>query len=361
MKNSVRSHYEQYPYPQYPLLASVRRCDGYAINLTALWTAFNGELPPAEADRILLAGCGSFAPYPFSVSNPDSKITALDLSGKSLRRARLHCLLHGRRNISFQCGDLLDATVAPGPFWLIDVYGVIHHLDDPLSGLASLANRLAPGGIIRLMVYSRYARREEESIRRALRFLRIEDPDSVRSLARRAADGSRFKKYFDDSYEATFEAGLADALLHPCVKTYRIDEVLDLVRNAGLGLLRFAHDGALEDIEQEIERIRLLESERKSAGNFLVYLGKGVKGPCREDHKTFLILNPCLTGVVGFQNVGSLSIVPRLGCDNMTLGWQERRFLSRFRKPVRLDSLSEDTRIEVQQYVNLLFLLKFHL
>src|SRR6185369_7704756 len=106
MSDPVQTHYQKYPYPHYPLLASVRRCDTYALNLVALWARFNGALPPQTARRILVAGCGSFSPYPFALSNPEADITALDLSGRSLKRARLHCLLHGIHNVTFRCGDL---------------------------------------------------------------------------------------------------------------------------------------------------------------------------------------------------------------------------------------------------------------
>jgi hypothetical protein len=42
MSETVRRHYELYPYPQYPLLASVRRCDTYASNLAAVWVLWAG-------------------------------------------------------------------------------------------------------------------------------------------------------------------------------------------------------------------------------------------------------------------------------------------------------------------------------
>ncbi len=44
----VTRHYERQPYPHYPLLASIRRYVTYAMNLTALWARFNGELLPAR-------------------------------------------------------------------------------------------------------------------------------------------------------------------------------------------------------------------------------------------------------------------------------------------------------------------------
>jgi len=256
MSDMVRQHYELYPYPHYPLLAAIRRCDTYVLNLTALWTRFNGVLPPWTAKRILIAGCGSFAPYPFSLANPDADITALDLSSRNIRRARLHCLLHGNRNITFRHGDLLDHSSTEDTFGLIDAYGVLHHLQDPLAGLKALAARLSEGGILRVMLYSRYARREEESIRRAFRLLGVSDPATAKRIIERSKPGSRLRRFVEASHETTFDAGLADALLHPRVHTYRIDGFMELVRQSGLEPLLFAHDGALDDVNREVERIR---------------------------------------------------------------------------------------------------------
>lgn len=359
MSEPVRCHYERYPYPRYPLLAAVRASDTYALNLTALWARFNGELPPEHARRILIAGCGSFSPYPFSVANTEADIIALDLSASSLRRARVHCLLHGRRNLRYQVGDLLDSAAAPGPFGLIDAYGVLHHLDDPLDGLRSLEARLAPGGILRVMVYHRYARREEESIRRAFRLMGIRDVVRARELIKRSSKGSRLRAFIEASDEAGFEAGLADALLHPRVRTFRIDELLELIRQTGLEPLQFAHHGALERVGDEVKRIRALEGCRESCGNFLLYLGNAAKTDSRPGADTYLTLNPCLRGAVGALRFGTLRLPPRLGFENPSLGWRERGFLRSFLRPVALNSLSPEARAAVTVYKRALFLLEY--
>ena len=359
MSDPVRRHYELYPYPHYPLLASVRRCDTYALNLTALWTRFNGVLPPPAATRILIAGCGSFSPYPFALANPEAHITALDLSRPNLRRARLHCLLHGRRTVTFCCGDLLDPGAVEGQFGLIDAYGVLHHLEDPLAGLRALEARLTEGGILRVMVYSRYARSQEESIRRAFRLLGVHEPVVARRLMTRARPGSRLASFIDSSDEANSTSGLADALLHPRVHTYRIDGLMELVRQSGLEPLLFAHGGALEDTGQEIERIRRMETHKQSPGNFILYLGRKPAGHCTNDEASLLMLNPCLSSVVTGMRVGTQRIPPRLGHDNPQLGRRERQFLRRFLCPVPWKSLSGDDRATATRYCTALFLLRY--
>jgi SAM-dependent methyltransferase len=359
MVNQVRAHYQNYPYPHFPLFASVRRCDTYALNLQALWGRFNHALPPPEARTILIAGCGTFAPYPWSVANPDVPVTALDLSERSLSRARLHCLLHGCRNIMYRSGDLLDQATVQGAFGLIDAFGVLHHLPDPLAGMKELADRLVPGGILRVMVYNRYARSEEESIRRAFRLLGISSPREAMGLMRKAPSGSRLASYRNTSDEAATLSGLADALLHPSVRTYRIDELLDMVAQAGLEVKLFAHYGACEDPVEEVERLRCMEKDRRSPGNFVVYLGKSLSSHIPDRHDRFVMLNPCLETAVGRFAFGTLNIPGRIGIENPPLSYRDRRFLRTFSSPVPVGGLNSDDALQVTIYKRCLFLIEY--
>lgn len=359
MFDPVQIHYQSYPYPHYPLLASVRRCDTYALNLQTLWARFNGVLPPLEAKKILIAGCGTFAPYTCAVANPDVPITALDLSERSLRRARLHCLLHGRRNIDFRCGDLSDKDAIDGEYGLIDSFGVLHHMEDPLAGLKALEHRLVPGGILRIMLYSRYARREEESIRRAFRLLGVGTPREARRLLKKARAGSRLAHYLAAANEVETDVGVADALLHPRACTYRIDELLEMVRQVGLKPLLFAHYGACEDVSEEIGRLRTLEKDQLSSGNFVVYLGRTDEAVLGKLSGSRIMLNPCLASSVGWFNFGKLWIPARVGCDNPPLGFRERSYLRKFISPVSISKISGDEAEMVAMYKRALFLLEY--
>jgi SAM-dependent methyltransferase len=359
MPDSVQRHYQNYPYPDYPLIASVRRCDTYALNLEALWARFNRSLPSPDVKKILIAGCGTFAPYPWAVANPDVPITALDLSELSLKRARWHCLLHFRRNVLFRCGDLLDVEPAGDGFGLIDAYGVLHHLDDPVAGLKSLSRRLVTGGIVRVMFYSRYARREEDAIRRAFRLMGVRTPTAARKIMGRARPGSRLARYIASSDEAVTDSGIADALLHPCVRAYRIDELLEMIRQAGLIPLLFAHSGACENVEEEIIRLRALEKEYRSPGNFVLYLAAHPSKQLSDDGSNLIKLNPCLASVVGNFMPGRVNLPDRIGCGATSLGFRERRFLRRFSRPAYRGGLSDETLEAVNVYKRRLLLLEY--
>ncbi|WP_041970655.1 bifunctional 2-polyprenyl-6-hydroxyphenol methylase/3-demethylubiquinol 3-O-methyltransferase UbiG [Geobacter sp. OR-1] len=359
MSDPVRCHYDAFPYPQIGVIASIRRCDTYSLNLTSLWARFNGELLPPDSQRILLAGCGTFSPYPFSIANPESQITALDLSEVSLKKARLRLLLHGCRNVATVAGDLLSPRIAAGQYHFIDAFGVIHHLDNPAAGLAALADRLADGGILRLMVYSKGARGDIEAIRRALRLLGIKDVSTARRLLARAPAGSRAGSCFCSLSEARTENGFADAFLHPSARTYRIDELLAMAEKAGLTPLLFAHPGAVKDVGAETERLR---QEERSGGvyyNYVVYLGKRPRGTAPPEKESLLFLNPVLRRGMGMFGLRTLRIDPRLGCENPPIANAARRFLRRFRDPVAVESLSGNDVDRAMTYFDPLFIVTF--
>lgn len=277
--SDLRRHYEQYPYPRYPLLASLRRKDVRHLSLATLWQRHNGNELPQELRRILVAGCGSFAPYPFSLANPGCQITALDLSNASIKRARLHCLLHLRFNVHFIVGDLLDPAIATGPFGLIDAYGVLHHLPDPLAGLVALKQRLAHNGLLRVMLYSHTARRGTEAARRALRRLCIKDVASLEALYDRLPKGSRLARRLAETPEGNTDHGLADAFLHPQVSTYRVAQLAELIAASGLELLAFCHPNALTVPVQEWQRLATQEANGTLDDNYVLLLRNATPAP----------------------------------------------------------------------------------
>lgn len=338
------------------MLARLRPCDTYALNLTALWGRFNGELLPVASQRILIAGCGTFSHYPFSLANPGAGIVALDLSGASLRRARLHARIHGCTNVDFLEGDLLRPEIAPGPFHFIDAYGVLHHLPDPSAGLMALSERVAEGGIIRIMVYSRGARREIESARRAFRLLGVRDLATGRELVRRAAPDSRLGRCYRSIPEARADSGFADVFLHPSVRTFTVDMLMEMAAKAPLEPLLFAHRGALPDIGAEVERLRKCEASGEVNWNYTLYLGKSPAGERQLAAGSRLVLNPVLRRVVSGVRIFPLTVDARLGSVNPVLSLYARRFLRRFLDPVPVAEMNREDLQTAGQYLSAMFL-----
>ena len=113
----------------------------------------------AAEPKILVAGCGTGRQaVKRALEFPDAAITAIDLSEPSLRYARQQCVDLSIQNVRFLNLDLHDISDLNEQFDAIWCSGVLHHLPDPERGWATLAAVLRPGGVMKIMVYSRIAR-----------------------------------------------------------------------------------------------------------------------------------------------------------------------------------------------------------
>ncbi len=367
IRQAVKTHYEKYVYPQFPLLTSVRKYDTYALNLDSLWARFNGKQLVHGDKKILLAGCGGFSPYPMAVANKRARITALDLSKANLKRARLHTLLHLYFNVEYIEGDLIDAKAILGEkrFNLIDCYGVLHHIPDPVSALQSIHSLLDEGAIVRIMVYSAGARRSIQAVRTAMRILRIDRVKNIECLYKKATKNGRFKDCIDSTYEARFDWGVADMFLHPYAKTYKIDEVLEILDEAQLEPILFIHPGALVDVLEEIARLREMEHAKKLATNFILFAGRIEDSELRlawnrrkQTQDTLISLNPLIKSSLPLLPLKTLRPAPKFGFENPLIDFKVNRLLSQFRQPVKKSSLTPARWDAIQPYLQAMFLVE---
>ncbi len=368
IQQAVKMHYEKYVYPEFPLLSSVRRCDTYALSLDALWARFNGNRLPASNKRILLAGSGSFSPYPTAVANRDAQITALDLSGANLRRARLHTLIHRCFNVDFVEGDIMEAHKILGKsrFQFIDCYGVLHHIPDAVSALKSIHSLLTEGAFLRVMVYSKCARKPVESIRKSLKILHIDELKKLKVLYKRSKKGSRFRNCLDSTYESKFDSGLADLFLHPYAKTYTINGLLELLDATDFEPLLFIHRGALPDVKAEIERVADMENKNELSANFILFAGRKQDAAMRLEWEsiknrqdTVISLNPVIMNSLPLLPLIPLKPEPKLGFVNPPINFRGKRLLAKFRKPVKKSTIKyHDDWAWIEQYLKAMFLIE---
>lgn len=235
----VRQQYERWPYPHVPILGSVRRLDPWQLNADFLFDRCGlGRAP--DRPRIWIAGCGTMQPYVFRTANPRASILATDLSETSLRLAWKRCAWHGARGVDFARVDLTDPDTLPdGPFDLIECYGVLMNLEDPGAALQRLAARLAPRGVLRIMVYPHYSRRRIFQIQRIATLCGLHHgdprhPGLLRALVRRLPTAHPLRYAFDNYTDARNDAGLVDGFLHAGDRGFTGMELRDLCEEAGL-------------------------------------------------------------------------------------------------------------------------------
>lgn len=251
----VHAQYEAYPYPPRDPREETRRLiTGSPSHLAeVIHFVFGGHFDPGKPIRILVAGGGTgdaaimLAQHLVDAGCVGGVVTYLDWSRASRAICEARAAARGLTNLRFMTGSLLDiAALGLGDFDYIDCCGVLHHLEDPDAGLASLAKALAPQGGMGLMVYAPLGRVGVYPVQAMLRSLEAGEPPADRvALARRllgALPPTNWLKRnpFMTDHVVEGDPGLYDLLLHARDRAYSVDEVHDFVARAALRLVGFA-------------------------------------------------------------------------------------------------------------------------
>lgn len=144
----VREQYEESPYPSWKSVPRFLMVDPVAHVLNKKGT------------QILVAGCGTGQEAAeLATALPDAEILAVDLSLSSLSYASRKARELGIHNITFRQADILQLSSLDRKFDAICSGGVLHHLQDPIKGWKVLTGLLKNGGLMRIALYSKIARR----------------------------------------------------------------------------------------------------------------------------------------------------------------------------------------------------------
>jgi len=156
----VRAQYEEHPYPRWIDFQALS--DGSARLVEDLERHVLDFRNPGWPDRprVLVPGCGTgYQPLALASRYPEADILAVDLSLTSLAYAARRQEELSITNVSFGQADLLQMAEWGDRFEYVDCAGVLHHLKSPLDGWRVLCGLLAPGGVMRVGLYSELARR----------------------------------------------------------------------------------------------------------------------------------------------------------------------------------------------------------
>ncbi|HCP01673.1 MAG TPA: methyltransferase [Rhodospirillaceae bacterium] len=251
----VQSQYESYPYPaRDPADEKERLITGSPSNLHELnHYVFGGTRDLTKPLRVLAAGGGTgdaaiMLAQQMNDNGIPGEVVHLDLSEPSQAIAKARADARGLENMHFVKGSLLDvAKVAPGPWDYIDCCGVLHHLEDPETGLRKLAGQLADDGGIGVMVYGEYGRTGVYHMQNMLQKIapgdELEDDERI-DLARRLtnslpATAWLLRNGLIQDHVSGGDAGLYDLFLHSRDRAFLVPDVDNFIKQAGLRLAGF--------------------------------------------------------------------------------------------------------------------------
>jgi SAM-dependent methyltransferase len=234
---AVADQYRRWPYPSWSRV-TVPRPSTVPEEVAAVDGGRPSGLPVAA--ELLVAGCGTGREAALVAHRfPDARITAIDLSESSIAYAAERCRAGPPAHIDFRALDLNRVGDLGRSFHFIACSGVLHHLADPEAGWAALAGVLEPGGVMRVMVYSKLARLGIRAAQERLADLRDRpvDDDLLREARRRLIETP--EKMVEGSVDFYTLAGIHDLLLHPREDSFDVPRIARALDALGLELLAF--------------------------------------------------------------------------------------------------------------------------
>lgn len=191
-----------------------------------------------DAD-ILIAGCGTNQAAVFAYTNPAAKVVAVDVSQASLDHHQYLKDKYALGNLELHLLPIEYLSTLGAEFDLIVSTGVLHHMADPLTGMAALASCLRRDGVIAIMLYAKYGRMGVEILESVFRDLELrQDEASIQIVKNTIATLGPSHPVYSYLRMARdwqqSDAGLVDTFLHGRQRSYTVDDCIDLVRSAEL-------------------------------------------------------------------------------------------------------------------------------
>lgn len=207
---TVRSFYEQHPFPNYEEIDSGARLKQKAQQ--GVFARLLDEQIPHTA-KVLEAGCGTGQLSNFLALTSRREIWATDISLNSLKLGHEFMLKNKIAGVQFLQMNLFKPVFRPASFDFVISSGVLHHTSDPGLAFQTIAKLVKPGGYIIIGLYNKYGRIWTDIKRAIFRFT------------------GRWRKQFDNLKQRIW---FADQYEHPHESKHTIGEVLSWFKQSGV-------------------------------------------------------------------------------------------------------------------------------
>ena len=166
----VKDQYEHNPYPRWIQVSAIDN----SISISEYVARTNLRMPKKEIlnieqPEILIAGCGTGQQaIEAAFRYQHREILAIDLSLASLSYAMRKTKEFNLKSIRYMQADILNLRKLDQKFDLIECAGVLHHMENPMVGWKILTERLKPGGLMKIGLYSDLARQHVVRVRQEI-------------------------------------------------------------------------------------------------------------------------------------------------------------------------------------------------
>jgi SAM-dependent methyltransferase len=230
----IGSFYSRFPYPWRPIRFDQLLDDGFAARFVCQDVGdFTHKRLPTNA-RIWVAGCGTNQALMAALRFGSGTVLGTDVSDQSLKICADNASRLGVTNLELR-NEPIGAQSHDREFDLVICTGVIHHNPDPGRLLAQLGRALRPSGLLELMVYNEFHRREPLAFQEAIRILfgQGHDVSAARSLANCVPLDTSLHQALEGSTEMSDET-FADTWMNPLEQAFTVDSLWRLADSHGL-------------------------------------------------------------------------------------------------------------------------------
>ncbi len=234
---NVARLYEESPYPRW--LSLQTPVEGGHRDQLSQYFPENDLTFMDTPFKVLIAGSGTGQQATDAAIGygPKAAITAIDISLASLAYAKRMAGRFGVENLHFMQCDILNASLLEDTFDIIECVGVLHHMGDPWDGWKVLGERLRAGGLMKIGLYSRAARRTIASLRDDIQVRNsCGDEPSIRAYRQDIiAQGDRGKGAFLRQSADFYTLGnFRDLMFHVSEQHLAIPDIADFMATNGL-------------------------------------------------------------------------------------------------------------------------------